>query len=52
MPRKPELETLQDSAAQAAALLLAVGNANRLLVFCLLIANGEMSVGALNEMMN
>lgn len=40
---------LQGSAAQAAALLQAVGNANRLLVLCLLIEHGEMSVGAINE---
>ncbi|RMX08615.1 transcriptional regulator [Corticibacter populi] len=47
---KSDLELLQDSAAQAAALLQAVGNPNRLLVLCLLIERGEMSVGALNEM--
>lgn len=50
MPKhKSDLEQLQQSAAQAAALLQAVGNPNRLLVLCLLIAQGEMSVGALNE---
>ena len=48
--RKPDIERLQESAGQAAALLQAVGNPNRLLVLCLLIAQGEMSVGALNEM--
>ncbi|MCW0211069.1 metalloregulator ArsR/SmtB family transcription factor [Achromobacter veterisilvae] len=48
--RKSDIEVLQDSAVQAAALLQAVGNPNRLLVLCLLIAQGEMSVGALNEM--
>src|SRR5690606_29424107 len=48
--RKSDLELLQDSAAQAAALLQAVGNPNRLLVLCLLIGHGEMTVGALNEM--
>jgi DNA-binding transcriptional ArsR family regulator len=47
--RKSDLELLQDSAAQAAALLQAVGNPNRLLVLCLLMAHGEMTVGALNE---
>lgn len=47
--RKSEMELLQDSAADAAALLQAVGNPSRLLVLCLLIAEGEMSVGALNE---
>ncbi len=48
--RKSDLEFLQDSAVQAAALLQAVGNPNRLLVLCLLMAQGEMTVGALNEM--
>ena len=46
--RKSEIELLQESAADAAALLQAVGNPSRLLVLCLLIAEGEMSVGALN----
>lgn len=51
MPRvRSELEQLQDSAAQAAALLQSVGNQHRLLVLCLLIAQGEMTVGAINEM--
>ncbi len=45
-----DIEKLQASAAQAAALLQAVGNPNRLLVLCLLMAQGEMSVGALNEL--
>ncbi|MDE2599450.1 MAG: helix-turn-helix transcriptional regulator [Rhodocyclaceae bacterium] len=48
--RKSDLELLQGSAAEAAALLQAVGNPKRLLILCLLIANGEMTVGALNEM--
>lgn len=48
--RKSDLEQLQDSAAQAAALLQAVGNPNRLLVLCLLVKHGEMSVGAINEL--
>ena len=47
--RKSDIERLQESAGQAAALLQAVGYPNRLLVLCLLIAQGEMSVGALNE---
>lgn len=47
--RDSDLERLQDSAEEAAALLQAVGNPKRLLVLCLLIAHGEMSVGALNE---
>jgi DNA-binding transcriptional ArsR family regulator len=49
-PLSPEQAFLQQGAARAAALLRAVGNENRLLVLCLLIAQGEMSVGALNEM--
>lgn len=40
---------MQDGAAKAAALLRAIGNENRLLVLCLLIEHGEMSVGALLE---
>ncbi|MDR0225128.1 MAG: metalloregulator ArsR/SmtB family transcription factor [Burkholderiaceae bacterium] len=40
---------LQQGAAQAAALLRALGNENRLLVLCLLIEQGELSVGALRE---
>ncbi|MBN9342275.1 MAG: transcriptional regulator [Comamonadaceae bacterium SCN 68-20] len=40
---------LQDGAAKAAAMLRAVGNEHRLLVLCLLIEYGEMTVGALHE---
>ena len=47
---KSDIELLQESADQAAALLQAVGNPNRLVILCLLIQQGEMSVGALNEM--
>ena len=43
------LRQLQDAAAQAAAMLRTVGNEHRLLVLCLLIEYGEMTVGALNE---
>ncbi len=46
---KSDIELLQESAEQAAALLQAVGNPKRLLILCLLIQQGEMSVGALNE---
>ncbi|MFJ5438930.1 ArsR/SmtB family transcription factor [Pectobacterium brasiliense] len=42
-------EFMQDGAAKAAAMLRAIGNENRLLVLCLLIEHGEMSVGALFE---
>ena len=47
--RKSELELLQANAVQAAALLQAVGNPHRLMVLCLLMGQGEMTVGALNE---
>lgn len=46
---KKDLEFLQQGAAQAAALLKAVANESRLLVLCLLIQKGEMSVGAMLE---
>ncbi|KAA3669291.1 metalloregulator ArsR/SmtB family transcription factor [Pectobacterium carotovorum] len=42
-------EFMQDGSAKAAAMLRAIGNENRLLVLCLLIEKGEMSVGALLE---
>lgn len=42
-------EFLQEGAARAAALLKAIGNENRLLVLCLLIQMGELSVGAMLE---
>jgi DNA-binding transcriptional ArsR family regulator len=44
-----EQEFLQKGAGKAAALLKAIGNENRLLVLCLLIQMGEMSVGAMLE---
>uniref|UniRef100_UPI00333EB43B ArsR/SmtB family transcription factor n=1 Tax=Castellaniella defragrans TaxID=75697 RepID=UPI00333EB43B len=47
--RKSGLQDLQARANQATALLQAVGNPHRLLVLCLLLERGEMSVGALNE---
>lgn len=48
MTRHPDLQALQASAAQAAALLRAMGNEQRLLVLCLLTQEGELSVGAIN----
>lgn len=48
-PTRQDKQFLQEGAAQAAALLRAVGNEHRLLVLCLLIEHGEMSVGALLE---
>jgi len=44
-----EQEFLQEGAGKAAALLKAIGNENRLLVLCLLIQMGEMSVGSMLE---
>lgn len=44
-----DLEFMQQGAARAAALLRAVGNEHRLLVLCLLIEQGEASVGTLLE---
>jgi len=40
---------LHEGAANAAALLRAVGNEHRLLVLCLLIEHGEMPAGALHR---
>lgn len=40
-----ELALLRQNAGKAAALLRAAGNENRLLVLCLLIGHGELSVG-------
>lgn len=42
-------EFMQQGAAQAAAMLRMIGNERRLLVLCLLIEYGEMSVGALGD---
>lgn len=44
----PSTNRLQDSAEKASALLQEVGNPSRLIVLCLLISHGEMSVSALN----
>lgn len=40
---------LQEGASKAAAMLKAIGNENRLMVLCLLIQSGEMSVGAIHQ---
>ncbi|MCB5362471.1 helix-turn-helix transcriptional regulator [Pusillimonas sp. CC-YST705] len=40
---------IQEGAVKAAAMLRAVGNEHRLLVLCLLIEHGEMTVGTLHE---
>ncbi len=49
MATTADLEFMQQGAARAAALLCAVGNEHRLLVLCLLIEQGEASVGTLLE---
>lgn len=50
MPRKQrELQQLQASAAEAAALMRALGHDGRLLVLCTLVAEGECSAGALSQ---
>jgi DNA-binding transcriptional ArsR family regulator len=48
-PSKNDRLFLQEGAAKAATLLRTVGNEHRLLVLCLLIEQGEMSVGGLLE---
>ncbi len=40
---------LEEGATAATALLRSVGNERRLVMLCLLISHGEMSVGALQE---
>lgn len=45
----PDLAVLQEKAAEAARLLRLLANEKRLLVLCHLVAEGEMSVGALAE---
>lgn len=47
--REAQQRFMQEGAAQAAALLRAVGNEHRLLVLCLLLAHEEMTVGGLLE---
>jgi DNA-binding transcriptional ArsR family regulator len=44
-----ELERLTEQSAQAAGLLRALANEQRLLILCHLAASGELSVGALGE---
>ena len=43
------LAALQEKAAEAARLLRLLGNENRLLLLCHLVAEGEMTVGTLAE---
>ena len=49
MTTATDQEFMQQGAARAAALLRTVGNEQRLLVLCLLIDQGEASVGTLLE---
>lgn len=46
---KKDRRFIEQGASQAAALLRAVGNEHRILVLCLLIEHGELTVGALLE---
>ncbi|MFT3801044.1 MAG: metalloregulator ArsR/SmtB family transcription factor [Burkholderiaceae bacterium] len=46
---KKDQRFMQEGASKAAAMLRAVGNEHRLLVLCLLIEHGEMTVGAMLE---
>ncbi len=42
-----DVQELEDKAADIATLLKAMGNERRLVILCELVANGEMSVGAM-----
>lgn len=46
---KRDRQFMQRGASQAAAMLRMLGNEHRLLVLCLLIEKGELTVGALLE---
>ena len=46
---KKDQRFIQEGAAKAAAMLRAIGNEHRMLVLCLLIEHGELTVGALLE---
>ncbi len=48
-PDPGDLAALQEKAAEAARLLRLLANENRLLLLCHLVAEGEMSVGALAD---
>ncbi len=48
-PGHVPLAALQEKAAEAARLLRLLGNENRLLLLCHLVAEGEMTVGTLAE---
>lgn len=44
-----ERQFMQEKAAEAAALLHTIGNQHRLLILCLLIKHGELTVGEMLE---
>ncbi len=48
---RPDLSALAEKAAEAARLLRLLANENRLLLLCHLVAEGEMGVGALAEVL-
>lgn len=49
MKNRTDQQFLKKGAAQAAALLKALGHESRLVVLCLLIEHGELSVGEIQE---
>ena len=52
MVRKSDQEFFKAGAAQAAAMLRALGNENRLLLLCLLIEHRELNVGWMQEQLD
>jgi DNA-binding transcriptional ArsR family regulator len=46
---KRDQRFIQEGAAKAVAMLRAIGNEQRMLVLCLLIEHGELTVGAMLE---
>lgn len=46
---KRDQRFIQEGAARATAMLRAIGNEQRMLVLCLLIEHGELTVGAMLE---
>jgi DNA-binding transcriptional ArsR family regulator len=47
-PTRQDRDFMQRGAAEAAAMLRTLGNEHRLLLLCLLVEHGELSVGALH----
>ncbi|MDR0478359.1 MAG: metalloregulator ArsR/SmtB family transcription factor [Burkholderiaceae bacterium] len=52
MVSNSDRQFLSIGAAQAAAMLRALGNENRLLLLCLLIEHGELNVGQMQEQLD